>query len=184
MSEQVENPQEQPLTAAATQESGQSQGKTFTQAELNAIIAERLEKAQKKFADYDDLKKKAAKFDEQEQANLSELEKAKQRIEQLTPLETEALTLREKVQAYEQAEEKRLKTMLEGIPKEKHKLIPDGLSTPQKLAWLEVATAEGVFAPNKPRPQGNLDAGAGTGGTENSPIPPDDIKRRLRIGGN
>lgn len=128
---------------------------------------------------------KAKKQDEKRRKEEQpELERLREDVTRLTPLEQEAASLREKLTAYEQAEEKRLKTMLEGIPKEKHKLIPDGLSTPQKLAWLEVATAEGVFAPNKPRPQGNLDAGAGTGGTENNPIPPDDIKRRLRIGGN
>jgi hypothetical protein len=46
--------------------------RTFTQDEVNAFLA----KEKRKYADYDDLKTKAAKADELEQANASELEKA------------------------------------------------------------------------------------------------------------
>lgn len=50
--------------------------KTFTQSELNAIIADRLSEVKEKYADYDDLKVKAQKFDEAEEASKSELQKA------------------------------------------------------------------------------------------------------------
>jgi uncharacterized membrane protein YdfJ with MMPL/SSD domain len=50
--------------------------KTFTQSELNAIIADRLSKVTEKYADYDDLKTKAQKYDEAEEASKSELQKA------------------------------------------------------------------------------------------------------------
>lgn len=46
--------------------------KTFTQADVNRIVTNRLAE----FADYDELKAKAAKFDEAEEANKSELQKA------------------------------------------------------------------------------------------------------------
>ena len=46
-----------------------------SQDDLNRIIAERVERERRKFADYDDVKAKAAKFEEIEQANKSELEK-------------------------------------------------------------------------------------------------------------
>ena len=49
--------------------------KTFTQAELNAIIADRLSEVKEKYADYDDLKGKAQKYDEAEEASKSELQK-------------------------------------------------------------------------------------------------------------
>lgn len=52
-------------------------GKTFTQEQLDAIIADRLTRERTKFADYEALKTKASKFDEIEQANLSDLEKIK-----------------------------------------------------------------------------------------------------------
>ncbi|MBR4687095.1 MAG: hypothetical protein IKP01_02175 [Bacteroidales bacterium] len=50
--------------------------KTFTQAEMDAIIGERLNRLKAKYADYDELKGKAAKFDEAEEASKSELQKA------------------------------------------------------------------------------------------------------------
>lgn len=50
--------------------------KTFTQADLDRIVGERLTREKAKFADYDDLKTKAAKADELEAANATESEKA------------------------------------------------------------------------------------------------------------
>lgn len=48
--------------------------KTFTQAELDTILAERLARA--KPSDYDDLKTKAAEYDKAQEAGRTELEKA------------------------------------------------------------------------------------------------------------
>lgn len=50
-----------------------------SQEELNEAIGKRLERERSKFADYDDLKAKAAKLDELDAANKSELEKAEER---------------------------------------------------------------------------------------------------------
>lgn len=55
---------------------GASAEKTFTQAEMDAIIGERLNRLKAKYADYDDVKAKAAKYDEAEEAAKSELQKA------------------------------------------------------------------------------------------------------------
>ena len=57
--------------------------KTFSQDELNAIIADRLSREREKFADYDALKAKADKLDKIEEANKSELEKAQEELEKL-----------------------------------------------------------------------------------------------------
>lgn len=51
-----------------------------SQQELDAVLKDRLNRERSKFKDYNDLKAKAAKLDEIEQANLSELEKANGRI--------------------------------------------------------------------------------------------------------
>lgn len=51
-----------------------------SQQELNAALKDRLERERAKFKDYNDIKAKASKLDEIEQANLSELEKASGRI--------------------------------------------------------------------------------------------------------
>lgn len=57
--------------------------RTFTQSELDAIVKERLRREREKHADYDQLKAKAAKFDEAEEAAKSDLQKATERAEQL-----------------------------------------------------------------------------------------------------
>jgi len=49
---------------------------TFTQADLDRTLGERLSRERAKFADYDDLKAKASRLAELEDANASELEKA------------------------------------------------------------------------------------------------------------
>lgn len=50
--------------------------KTFTQAELDAIVGERLKRERSKFADYDELKGKAAQYDAAQEAAKSDLQKA------------------------------------------------------------------------------------------------------------
>ena len=50
-------------------------GRTFTQAEVDAIVGDRLARERAKFADYEQLKDKAAKFDQVEEASKSDLQK-------------------------------------------------------------------------------------------------------------
>ena len=54
----------------------QQQAKTFTQEELNSILAEDRRKNEAKYADYAELQKKAKQFDDVEAANKSEMQKA------------------------------------------------------------------------------------------------------------
>ena len=61
----------------------ETEPKTFTQDEVNAIVGERLRRANEKFADYESLKAKAAKLDEMEEANKTELEKANEKVASL-----------------------------------------------------------------------------------------------------
>lgn len=74
-------------TTEQVQTGTEEQGRTYTQEEfqtkLDAAIKERLGREKKKFADYDDLKAKAAKFDEIEEASKSDLQKATDRIAEL-----------------------------------------------------------------------------------------------------
>lgn len=53
--------------------------KTFTQAELDAAVENRLARERAKYSDYDTLKDKAAKFDQAQEAAKSELQKAQER---------------------------------------------------------------------------------------------------------
>lgn len=64
-------------TPSAEQETPEQQ--TFTQDDVNRIVAKRVAK----YADYDELKQKAAKFDEQVEAGKSELQKATEKASSL-----------------------------------------------------------------------------------------------------
>jgi hypothetical protein len=55
------------------------EGRTFTQADVDKIVADRIARERAKFSDYDDLKTKAGRLDELETASKSEAEKAAQR---------------------------------------------------------------------------------------------------------
>ena len=62
-------------TAAANQ--SQQQERTFTQAELDAIIGDRLTRQRQQYSDYDALKSQATKWAEHEEAQKTELQKEK-----------------------------------------------------------------------------------------------------------
>lgn len=53
--------------------------RTFTQSELNVILGDRLAQERKKYADYEELKGKAEKYDAAEEASKSELQKEQEK---------------------------------------------------------------------------------------------------------
>jgi hypothetical protein len=67
-------------TEGTPPEGQEQEAKTFTQADLDRIVSERLAREHKRFADYDDLKAKAEAAEaaerEREEANASDLDKA------------------------------------------------------------------------------------------------------------
>lgn len=73
-------------------DNGGNAGKTFTQADVDRIVAERLAREKEKYKDYADLKAKAAKLAELEQSQLTEQEKLQAKLKQLEQEKTEALT--------------------------------------------------------------------------------------------
>ena len=52
-----------------------------TQEDLDIIVGERLKREREKYADYEALKEKAAKYDQAEEASKSELQKATEKAE-------------------------------------------------------------------------------------------------------
>lgn len=60
-------------------ETEQAEAKTFTQDDVNRIVAKRIEK----YSDYAELKEKASKYDEQVEAGKSDLQKATEKAEHL-----------------------------------------------------------------------------------------------------
>ena len=64
-------------------EEASNETKTFTQEEMNKVISERVQRERAKYADYETLKEKAAKYDQNEEASKSELQKAMEKAEKL-----------------------------------------------------------------------------------------------------
>lgn len=73
------NPDETTTQVEQTEEAP----RTFTQDEVDSIVKERLKREREKHADYDQLKEKAAKFDEAEEAAKSELQRSNERVQAL-----------------------------------------------------------------------------------------------------
>lgn len=79
--------------------------KTFTQAELDDIVAKRLERERKKYGDYDDLKSKLTEYErereEKQRAEMTEIERYKTDLEKAQSsyqaLESELTSMRESV---------------------------------------------------------------------------------------
>lgn len=69
----------------------QSQNKTFTQEQLDAILTDRLTRERAKFADYDDLKSSAAKWLEVQEAQKSDQQKLQDRLHALETERDKAL---------------------------------------------------------------------------------------------
>jgi len=61
----------------------QTEEKTFSQDEVNSIVAERLAREKAKYEGFEELKAKAEKYDQLEEANKSELQKASERVASL-----------------------------------------------------------------------------------------------------
>ena len=70
-------------TVTTQENNAEGQTRTFTQEEVNAIVGKRLAEEKGKYSDYEEIKAKAAKFDEAEEANKSELQKATERANNL-----------------------------------------------------------------------------------------------------
>ncbi len=70
-------------TNATENESNEQAERTFTQAELDAIVSDRLKRDRAKYADYNELKEKADKFDQIEEQSKTDLQKATERADAL-----------------------------------------------------------------------------------------------------
>ena len=98
--------QVQDVNTQIAENAQQTEAKTFTQEDVNHIVAKRVAK----YADYEALKEKAAKYDEQIEAGKSELQKATERA---AALEAELNALKTADQVRKMREEV---ASLKGIP--------------------------------------------------------------------
>ncbi len=72
----------QETTTNAT-ENKEPETKTFTQQELNQTVSDRLKREREKYADYEELKKKAEAYDKYQEESKTELQKATDKAESL-----------------------------------------------------------------------------------------------------
>jgi hypothetical protein len=152
------------------------QQRSFSQEEVDRIVGDRLARDRQKYADYDDLKAKAAKLDDLEAANKTELERAIARAEKA---EQEGKALRES--AHRQLIEAAIIAAATGAkaikPEHMPKLIDtskvtvgdDGQVTGAEDAVKAFLAANPEYV-GKPRP-GGADQGARNGGAEPEPTP-------------
>lgn len=138
-----------------TSDAGESAFKPIeSQEDLNSVIADRLKRERAKFGDYDDLKAKASRLDEIEEANKSELEKVTDRVTAAEAQRDQAL-----------AETLRLRTAVKfGISEEDAALFLTGtdeetLEAQAKRLAERVETSSGPRQPKPDPNQGNRSNG-------------------------
>ena len=109
------------VTETSTQE------KTFTQAEVDRLISQRLEREKSKFTDYDEVKKKAetleAKIKEREEAEMSELEKIKKQSDDYKK-EIEQLSVHKEWRTnWEEQEKESINALMEDFEEDTKEII-------------------------------------------------------------
>ena len=91
--------------------------KTFTQAEVDLIVKERLGRERAKYEGFEEYKEKAAQLDKIEEANKTELQKAQEEAEALQKAQDKAAELEKKLSDLENANN--LRAMREKVASEK-----------------------------------------------------------------
>lgn len=166
MSEQDKN------TADAGNNNSAPQGneRTFTQAELDRVVQERLAREREKFADHDELKAKAEKLAELEAANQSDLDKAIARAEAAEKSAADAEAARKAAEV--QALRARIASDLK-VPSKLVKYI-----TGETQEEIEAAAADLAATPQPSGTQPGFVPSSGTGGT--APDPSVDAAERAK----
>lgn len=126
------------------QDPPEESGKTFTQDQVNDLIAREKGKIQRNYEGHDELKRKAARLDELEASNQSELEKAQTKIQRA---EKRADDAEAKLLRYEVAQQKEVPA----------KLVP--LLTASSREGLE-SQADLILENAKTEPAPEFDGGA------------------------
>lgn len=141
---------------AGTTPPAQQGDKTFTQADIDRVVTERLARERQRFADYDDLKNKASKFDEYQQSQMSDLEKANEAIKAKDTALAEAQT---RLAEMEVQSVRSAAATAAGLPAELHQFIT---ATDPDEAKKQAETLASKLTPATPQP-GAIPQGARPG---------------------
>lgn len=128
-------------TAAPNTQSTATEGRTFTQEEVNRLIAKELKPFKEAKSELEKIQK-AQK--EKEEAELTELDKLKRELGEATPYKERASKLEETLATYLEAE-------IERIPEDLRVLIPDELGVESKLAYIAKNRERLMSQPNTPQ---------------------------------
>lgn len=128
-------------TAAPNTQSTATEGRTFTQEEVNRLIAKELKPFKEAKSELEKIQK-AQK--EKEEAELTELDKLKRELGEATPYKERASKLEEALATYLEAE-------IERIPEDLRGLIPDELGVESKLAYIAKNRERLMSQPNTPQ---------------------------------
>jgi hypothetical protein len=145
------------ITAEAGEHTDESTEESFkapaTQEELDRIIQGRLDRERKRFSDYDDIKAKAAKYAELEEANKTEAQKTADRLAaaEKRASELEAKALRSEVAAAKGVPS----ALLTGSTQEELEAAADAL-----IAFRGEQKPAGPSSSSLARVNGNADLGA------------------------
>lgn len=158
--------------------------RTFSQTDVDRIVQDRLARQKAQYAGFDELKAKADKFDELEQASKTELEKAQERLAKLE---------REQADSLQALQDSRLRSAVVSEAAKRNVVDPDAalalidrasLSFGEDGSPTNVAEAMDELLTTKPylvgggRPTGSADLGARGGGAVNAQqLTSDDLKK-------
>lgn len=152
-----------------TPEGGAGTGKTFTQAEVDTIVADRLKREQNKFKDYDDLKTKAGKFDDLEKTSKTETQQLSDRLTaaEQKVADAEARAMRSEVAARKKLTPGQAKRLVGSTIEELESDADDILTEFKPAASESTETDPGKPGKTTPatRPTENLRPGNRDGGT-------------------
>lgn len=135
--------------------------KTFTQAELNEILGQRLARVKEQYGDYEDLQAKAAELQQIKEAGKSEQQKL---ADQLTALQQQLTAKDAEVEKANLAALKSEVARVKGVPanrlhgKTKEELEADA------AAYLEEVNQRDAAKPRKPATASGLKSGASSSG--------------------
>jgi hypothetical protein len=136
-------------TSGDTSAAGSEFQAITSQEDLNKVISDRVKRERAKFADYADLKTRAARLDEIEQASKSDFEKATERI---TSAEQRAQAAEQQLARFRVANSK-------GIPDWADFLTGSDESEMEAAADLILSRINAATSPRQPRPDPNQGRG-------------------------
>lgn len=148
----AEGTNNQNQTTTTTQTAAGAGDKTFTQADVDRVVADRLERERKKYAGFEDYKKAKEELDALKAGQMSELEKAKADLEKA---QKEAKESADKIKALELTALKSKLASEAGLPAELAAQMRLMASEPQWGVALNRAALEKSLRAGRPDLSGN-----------------------------